>query len=86
MALNCDTIKKDLLSITKIKPFLNKYNWEVINYPSEKDWKECVKNNLTIALNVLYTKKQKIYPVYVSRHNTNHGKQVIFLMISNREI
>ena len=25
---------------TKIKPFINKYNWEGINYPSENDnWK-----------------------------------------------
>ena len=23
--------------ITKIKPYINKYNWEGINFPSEKD-------------------------------------------------
>ena len=39
-----------------------------------------------IALNVLYAKKKKIYPAYVSKHNSNRGKQVILLMISNREI
>ena len=27
--------------------------------------------------------KRKIYPAYVSKHNSNRGKQVIFLMISN---
>ena len=31
-------------------------------------------------------KKKKIYPAYVSKHNSNRQKQVIFLMISNREI
>ena len=30
-------------------------------------------------------KKEKIYPAYVSKHNSNHEKQVILLMISNRE-
>ena len=23
--------------ITKIKPFINKYNWDGLNFPSEKD-------------------------------------------------
>ena len=27
--------------ITKIKPYINKYNWEGINFPSEKDnWRK----------------------------------------------
>ena len=43
------------------------------------------KNNLTIALNVLYAKKEKIYPAYVSKHNSNREKQVILFMISNGE-
>ena len=37
------------------------------------------KNNVTIALNVLYAKKGKIYPAYVLRNNSNHKKQVIFI-------
>ena len=41
--------------------------------------------NLTIAINVLYAKKEKIYPAYVSKHNSNHEKQVILLMIPNGE-
>ena len=37
--------------ISKIKLFINKYNWKGITYPSEKDgWKKFEKNNLTIAL------------------------------------
>ena len=43
------------------------------------------KNDVTIALNVLYAKKEKIYPSYVSNHSSNHEKQVIILMISNGE-
>ena len=65
---------------------MNTYNWEGINYPSEKDdWKKFEKNNVTIALNVLYAKKEKIYPAYVSKHNSNCEKQVILLMIPNGE-
>ena len=54
-------IKKDPQTITKIKPFIDKYNWEGIDYPSEKRyWKKFEKNNLTITLNVLYTKAEKV--------------------------
>ena len=35
------------------------------------------KNNLTIALNVLYPKKEKKYPAFVSKQNSNREKQVI---------
>ena len=44
------------------------------------------KIDVTIALNVLYIKIEKnIYPAYVSKHNSNCEKQVIILIISNRE-
>ena len=36
VTLNQEEIKKDLQRTTKIKPFLNKYNWKGINFPSEK--------------------------------------------------
>ena len=63
--------------ITKIKPFINKYKWERINFTSKKDdWKKNLKSNVTIVFDVLYVKKEKIYPAYVSKHNLNHKKQV----------
>ena len=34
--------------------------------------------------NVLYVKKEEIYPAYVSKSNSNREKQVILLMIPNR--
>ena len=37
VALNYEKIKKDPQRITKIKSFINRYNWEGINYPSGKD-------------------------------------------------
>ena len=43
------------------------------------------KNNVTIAVNVWYAEKEKIYPAYVSKNNSNHEKQVILLMIPNEK-
>ena len=44
---------------SNIKPFINKYNWEGINYPSKiDDWKKFEQNNPTIALNILYIKER----------------------------
>ena len=64
--------------ITKIKSFINKYNWKETNFPSEKDdCKKFEKNNVTIALHVLYAKKEKPYPAYVSKNNSNCEKQVM---------
>ena len=86
VALNYKEIKNDLQRITKIKPFINKYNWERINFLSQKnDWRKLEKNSVTVALNVLYAKKEKIYPAYVSGHNSDRKKQVILLMIPNVE-
>ena len=60
VVLNHEEIKKDWQRITKIKSFINKCNLEGINVPSEKDdWKKFEENNVTIALNDLYTKKEK---------------------------
>ena len=44
-----------------------------------------MRNNVTTALNVLYVKKEKIYPAYVSKNNSNRKKQVTLLMIPNEE-
>ena len=54
-SLNYQTIEKDPQRISKLKPYINKYNWEGIDFPAgPKEWKKLEKNNNTIALNVLY--------------------------------
>ena len=86
VALKHGEIGKNPERITKIKPFINKYKWEGINFPSEKcDRKESEKSNVTIVLDVLCAKKEKKYPAYISKHNSNREKQVILLMASNGE-
>ena len=57
-----------------------------MNFPSKRDdFKKIEKNNVTITLNVLYAKKEKPFPSYVSKHNSNREKQFILLMIQNGE-
>ena len=55
-ASNYEEIKKDPKRVTKIKPFINKHNWEGINYPPENDDGKKFENNVAISLNVLYAK------------------------------
>ena len=47
-------------AMAKLKPFINKYKQEGISFPSKKEeLKKFEKNNVTIALNVLHTRKRK---------------------------
>ena len=57
-SLNYQTIEKDPQRISKLKPYINKYNWEGINFPAgSKEWQKFERNNDTIALNVLYVEQ-----------------------------
>ena len=70
---------------SKIKPFIDKYNWQGKKYSSEKDDRKKInKNKLMIPLNVLYAKHENIYPAYISKQNSKSKKQVFLLMIPNR--
>ena len=54
-ALNYQTIEKHPQWISKLKPYINKYNWKEIKCPAEpEEWKKFERNNKTIALNILY--------------------------------
>ena len=61
LALNLDKIKKDPQRVSKIKPFIEKYNWEDIDFPStSKDWK-----NLNVTMRshlIFYT-----YPIILKK-------------------
>ena len=88
VALNRDKINRDPQRISKIKPFIEQYNWNGIEFPAtSKDWKKFEQNNESIALNVLYVTHgtKKINLAYKSKHNLNREEQVILLMISNGE-
>ena len=54
LALNLDNIDNHPEIVSKIKPFIEKYNWEDIDFPSTSiDWKKIESNN-EVALNILY--------------------------------
>ena len=54
VALNLQIIENHPERTSNIKPFINQYNWEGIDFPAGiKDWKKFERNNKTIALNIL---------------------------------
>ena len=87
LALNYDKIERNPQRISKIKPFIEEYNWKDIDFPStSKEWKKFELNN-EVALNILYVphNTKKIEITYKSKHNLTREKQIILLMISNGE-
>ena len=88
VALNHKEIGKDPQSLSKIKPFISKYNRNDINFPAGiKEWKTFEQNNPNIALNILYvpTDTQEIKITYRSKYNRKCKNQVILLMITDNE-
>ena len=88
VALNHDKINNHPQRVSKIKPFIDQYNWNDIDFPStSKDWKKFELNNESIALNILYVphKTKKIHLAYKSKHNLTCKNQVILLMITDGE-
>ena len=88
VALNHDKINRYPQRVSKIKTFIDQYNWNDIDFPStSKDWKKFELDNESFALNILYVphKTRKISLAYKSKHNLNCEKQVILLMITDGE-
>ena len=72
--------------MSKIRPYINEYNWNDIDFPStSKDWKKFELNIESIALNILYVPHRtgKIHLAHKSKHNLTREKQVILLMITD---
>ena len=72
VALNYQNIEKEPQRISKIKPFINQYNWIEADFPSEqKYWKKFELNNKSVALNILFVpyNTEKIRLAYKSKYN-----------------
>ena len=55
VAINYEQMKDHPERISKIKPFIDQYNWKDIDFPSHsKDWKKFKSNKKSITLNILY--------------------------------
>ena len=86
VALNHQNIKNHSEIISKIKPFINQYNWKDIDFPSyPKDWKKFEKKITIIALKLLFLpyNTEKIRIAYKSKYNNERENQVILLMTTD---
>ena len=86
VALNYEQVTEHPERISKIKPFIDKYSWKEIDFPSHsKFWKKFESNNKTIALTILYVSHntEKIRHVCKSKYNLTPENQVILLMITD---
>ena len=88
VALNYQNIKKNFRRKSKIKPFINKYDWKEIYFPTQqKDWKKFQLNNSSIVPNVFFVPygTETIRLAYKSTHNLKRENQVILIMITDGE-
>ena len=72
LALNFNKIYKQPERISRIKPFIENYNWNYINFPAnKKDWNRFELNNKDVALNILNVpfNTKKIEIAYKSKYN-----------------
>ena len=85
-ALKYQNIEKDPQRISKLKPYINKYNWEGIEFPAgPKERGKLERNNKKIVLNELYIphNTKTISAAYRSEHNNKRRKHIILFMITN---
>ena len=88
VALNHQKIESHPERISNIRPHIDQYNWEGIEFPAGiKDWKKFERNNKTIALNILFVphNEKTINLAYKSKYNRKRENQVVLLMITNGE-
>ena len=74
VALNHKNIVKDSQRISKIKPFIDQYDWKEISFPSHKKHREIFElNKKSIALNILYVpyNSKEIRHAYKSRSSNS---------------
>ena len=88
VALNHQNIENHPERISNIKPFIDQYNWEGIEFPAGiKDWKKFERNNKTIVLHILFIphNEKAINLTYKSKYNRKSENQMVLLMITNGE-
>ena len=81
-----NNIDKHHQRISKIKLFIDNYNWNDINFPAaKKDWNKFEVDNKNVALNILYVSfnTKKIGIAYKSKYNLIRDNQIILLVISS---
>ena len=78
-ALNYQNIERDPQRISKLIPYINKFNWEGLEFPvGPNEWKKFERNK-TIALNILFVNVKKIRVAYRSEYNNKRKKTSNFV-------
>ena len=86
--LNYQSIPNNPERISNLKPFIDNYNWNDLEFPAgHKDYSAFEKNNTDIALSILYVlhKTKEIRPSYISKYNKTRNTQANLLMITDGE-
>ena len=85
-ALNYQNINHHPERISKVRAFINNYNWKDIEFTSHsKDWRKFEQNNKTITLDILYVSynTKEIKQAYISKYNHERDDRVNLLMITD---
>ena len=85
-ASNYQNISHHPERISKLKLFINNYNWKNIKFPAgHKDYSAFERNNRGIALNILYVpyNTKQIRQAYISKHDNEFDTQINLLMITD---
>ena len=83
VALNYEEINWKPQGVSNIKPFINKYNWKGINYPSKIDDLKMFQKIIWQLLLMFCILKKKNYVQLISQELICCEKQIILLMIPN---
>ena len=85
VALNHTEISNHLERISNVKKQTHKYNWNNINFPSQRKGLEQFEKDNDIALNILSVRRngETIELQYKSKHNKTSTNQVVLLTITD---
>ena len=87
-SLNHDKIDNHPERISKLKPYINDYNWHCLEFPAQpSDWEKIEENNKSIALKILFVPNgtKDIRLAYKSKYNGKREEKVILPMIGDGE-
>jgi hypothetical protein len=82
VALHHSEIGNDQQRISKLEPYVQKYNWKGLKFPmAVNKIGKFEENNPDVAVNVLFVHKKTIYTARRSEHHGKRSKHVNLLMI-----
>ena len=89
VSLNHQNIADSPQIISKVKAYIDQYNWKEIDFSSRtkdrKNWKNFEQNNKAIAFNILFLphNTKQIRPACISKQKFKCENQVVLLMITD---